>query len=55
MIKELRQVAQPRQNCQAVQELERSPCRVDSSTTLLDPQMEIPEFHHGFQVVRMRD
>ena len=26
-----------------------------TSTTLLDPQVEIPEFHHGFQVVRMRD
>jgi hypothetical protein len=27
----------------------------DTSTTLLDPQMEIPEFHHGFQVPRIRD
>src|SRR5262249_56062280 len=26
-----------------------------TSTTLLDPQMEIAEFHHRFQVVRMRD
>ena len=26
-----------------------------TSTTLLDPQADFPEFQHGIQVVRMRD
>jgi hypothetical protein len=45
------QIGLPRRWCAMSQQ----ECISQASTTLLDPQMEIPEFHHGFQVPRSRD